>query len=130
MEAFNNLFRVWMAPTMNFLCLSHVWSPKFKSSCVHAKSLQSCPTLCDPMDCSPPGSSVHGILQAIEIQGFFPTQGLNLRLLHLLHWQAGSLPLEPPGSQLHVIKARVRVALPMPILQVGKWRPSPYLLST
>ena len=32
-------------------------------TCVHAKSLQSCPTLCDPMDCSPPGSSVHGILQ-------------------------------------------------------------------
>ena len=25
---------------------------------------QSCPTLCDPMDCSPPGSSVHGVLQA------------------------------------------------------------------
>ena len=24
---------------------------------------QSCPTLCDPMDCSPPGSSVHGIFQ-------------------------------------------------------------------
>ena len=29
-----------------------------------AKSLQSCPTLCDPMDCSLPGSSVHGIFQA------------------------------------------------------------------
>ena len=29
-----------------------------------AKSLQSCPILCDPMDHSPPGSSVHGILQA------------------------------------------------------------------
>ena len=29
-----------------------------------AKSLRSCPILCDPMDCSPPGSSVHGILQA------------------------------------------------------------------
>ena len=29
-----------------------------------AKLLQSCPTLCDPKDCSPPGSSVHGILQA------------------------------------------------------------------
>ena len=26
--------------------------------------IQSCPTLCDPMDCSPPGSSVHGVLQA------------------------------------------------------------------
>ena len=32
--------------------------------CVRAKSLQSCPTLCSPMDYSPPGSSVHGILQA------------------------------------------------------------------
>ena len=31
--------------------------------CMHAKSLQLCPTLCDPMDCSQPGSSVHGILQ-------------------------------------------------------------------
>ena len=30
-------------------------------SCIHA---QSCPTLCNPMDCSPPGSSVHGIFQA------------------------------------------------------------------
>ena len=29
-----------------------------------AKSLQSCPTLSDPMDCSPPGSSNHGIFQA------------------------------------------------------------------
>ena len=32
--------------------------------CEHTKSLQSCPTLCDPIDCSPPGSSVHRILQA------------------------------------------------------------------
>ena len=32
--------------------------------CVCAKSLQSCLTLSDPMDCSQPGSSVHGILQA------------------------------------------------------------------
>ena len=31
---------------------------------VHAKLLQSCPTLCDPMDCSLLGSTVHGILQA------------------------------------------------------------------
>ena len=31
---------------------------------VYAKSFQWCPILCDPMDCSPPGSSVHGILQA------------------------------------------------------------------
>ena len=31
---------------------------------MHAKSLQSCLTLCHPMDCNLPGSSVHGILQA------------------------------------------------------------------
>ena len=29
---------------------------------------QSCPTLCDPMDCSLPGSSVHGIFQAIVLE--------------------------------------------------------------
>ena len=34
---------------------------------MHAKLLQSCPTLCHPMDCSPPHSSVHGILQ-VRIQ--------------------------------------------------------------
>ena len=32
--------------------------------CAHVLDAQSCPTLCKPMDCSPPGSSVHGISQA------------------------------------------------------------------
>ena len=32
------------------------------------------------------------------LQGIFSTQGLNPCLLHLLHWQAGSLPLAPPGK--------------------------------
>ena len=36
---------------------------KIKTAHLPAKSLQSCPTFCDPMDCSPPDSSVHGILQ-------------------------------------------------------------------
>ena len=35
-----------------------------KGAAAAAKSLQSCPTLYDPMDCSLPGSSVHGIFQA------------------------------------------------------------------
>ena len=35
-----------------------------KKTCVCAQLLHLCPTLWDPMDCSPPGSSVHGILQA------------------------------------------------------------------
>ena len=36
----------------------------FLCACVHAKSLQSCLTVCDPMDSNPQGPSVHGILQA------------------------------------------------------------------
>ena len=39
-------------------------APPEDHACMHAKSLQSCPTLCDLVDCSPPGSSVHGFLQA------------------------------------------------------------------
>ena len=35
---------------------------------VPAKSLQSCPTLCDLMDCSPLGSSIHGILQTRTLE--------------------------------------------------------------
>ena len=58
--------------------------------------------LCDPMDCSPPGSSVCGISQANKLefllQGIFPTQGLNLCLLSLRHWQVDSLPLSHQGS--------------------------------
>ena len=73
-------------------------------SCACAKSLHSCSTLCSPMDCSPSGSPVHEVLQAriLEwvalLQGIFLTQGSNLSLLCLLHWQAGSLPLAPPGK--------------------------------
>ena len=70
-----------------------------ESSGVHAKSLQLCLPLCDAMDRSLLGSSVCGILQVgccALLQGIFLTQGLNLHLLPLLHWQAGSLPLAPP----------------------------------
>ena len=41
--------------------------PKF-SAAAAAKSLQSCPTLCDPIDGSPPGSPVPGILQARTLE--------------------------------------------------------------
>ena len=79
-------------------------------ACVCAKSLQLCLTLCDPMDCGPPGSSVHGILQARTLmtrlgchallQGIFLTQELIPCVVHFLHWQASSLPLAPPGKPL------------------------------
>ena len=53
-------------------------------------SLQSCPTLCDLIDCSPPDSPVHGILQAWILEwvampssrGSFPTQDSNPGLPH------------------------------------------------
>ena len=54
----------------------------FLGACMHAKSLQSCPTLCDPMDSSPPGSSIHGIVQArilgchALLQGDLPNPGI------------------------------------------------------
>ena len=86
----------------------------------------SCVQHCDPMDCSPPGSSVHGILHGILhgisrmlewvalqgiLRGVFPTQGLNLHLLQLLHWQVGSLPLEPPhlGSPYMLLVGRIKL---------------------
>ena len=48
----------WLSWSLrSFLYSSYVYS-------CHAKSLQSCPTLCNPLDSSPPDSSVHGILQA------------------------------------------------------------------
>ena len=45
-----------------------------------------CLTLCDPMDCSPPGFSVHGVLQAgVGCHSLLlPDSGLNLYILHLL----------------------------------------------
>ena len=37
------------------------------------------------------------------LQGLFPTQGSSPRLLRLLHWQVGSLPLAPPGKPLNLL---------------------------
>ena len=45
-----------------------------------------------------PGVGCHALLQ-----GIFPTQGSNLRLLRLLHWQAGSLPPALPGKPSSVL---------------------------
>ena len=67
---------------------------------MHAKSLQSCLTLCNPMDCSPPDSSSNGFLQAgiLECVAMPSSRGSNPCLLRLRHWQAGSLPPAPPGK--------------------------------
>ena len=44
------------------LCVHFIKMIYFSNEITHVEGLQSCPTLCDPMDCSPPDSSVHGIL--------------------------------------------------------------------
>ena len=57
---------------------------------MHVKSLQLCLNLCNPMEYSPPSSSVHGIFQARNtgvgchalLREIFPTQGSNPRILH------------------------------------------------
>ena len=72
--------------------------------CFCAQLLQLCPTLCGPMDYSPPGSSVHGILQARVLEwiampssrGIFLTWGSNPSHLCLLY--ADSLPRSHWGS--------------------------------
>ena len=80
--------------------------------CVHAKSLQSCPTLCDPTDCSLTGSSVHGDSPGKSngegchaiLQGISPTQGSNPGLLHCrrslyqLGYQESPEDQEPQGK--------------------------------
>ena len=69
------------------------WAVRSFSLVICLISTRLCSTLCGPLDCSPPGSSVHGSFQARNpgmgchflLQGIFPTQGSNLRLLCLLH---------------------------------------------
>ena len=75
--------------------------------CMHVRSVASVMSnSCDPMDCSPPGSSVHGILQARILdwvamsssRGIFTTQGLNLHLLRILPCRWVFFPLAQPGK--------------------------------
>ena len=79
-----------------------------RNLCVRAKSLQLCPTLRLPLDCSLRGSCVHGILQAriLERVAVPSSKGLSqsrdraLITYVYLHWKVGSLPLAPPGKPL------------------------------
>ena len=88
---------------VNKNCHSHQGFLASKCECtVRCLVTQLCPTLCDPMDCRPPGSSVHGILQARNRSGLpcpppgdLPNPGTEPRYPAL---QVDSLPPEPPGK--------------------------------
>ena len=56
-----------MATHASILAREIQWTEE-PAAAAAAKSLQSCPTLCDPMDCSPPGSPVPGILQTRALE--------------------------------------------------------------
>ena len=89
------------------------------------RGAQLCPTPCDPMDCGPLGSSVHGIFSGKNagvgchflLQGIFPTQGSNLCLLHLLHRRVDSLPPvasgRPAVQEKHGAKSQTTCVLVM-----------------
>ena len=93
-QGLNPCLLSWQADS---LPLSHQGSP------IAAKSLQLCPTLCDPRDGSPPGSSIHGIFQArvLEWGAIAFSEGSPRWALFrayacqaLLHWFRGSQPLQ------------------------------------
>ena len=73
--------------------------------CVCVKSFQLCLTLCDPTDCTHQAPLSLGFSRQEYWSGLpcpppgdLPDQGSNPYLLHLLHWQAGSSALAPPGK--------------------------------
>ena len=77
-----------------------------KDVCLYAKSLQSWLTLCNLTDSRPPGSSVHGTLQArilewavvLSSRGSSRPRDQTCVSYVYLHWPASSLPLAPPGK--------------------------------
>ena len=85
---------------------------------MHAKLLQSCRTLCDPIDGSPPGSSVPGVLQARYWSGLpFPSPMhtcMNAKSLQSCLTLCDPMDSSPPGSPVHgILQARIlkRVAI-------------------
>ena len=58
------LLTIWAIREAHMWIYSLLWIISKWKVCVHAKIRPLCLTLCDPVDCSPPGSSVHGILQS------------------------------------------------------------------
>ena len=65
-----------------------------------SKVAQSCPTFCDPMDCSPPGSSVHGILQARILEWVAISFSISFQSSILLS-KTCMKALSPLGMRLH-----------------------------
>ena len=99
-----------------------------KVACVHA---QLCLTLCDPMDYSPPGSSIHGILQAGILSGLpcpppgdLPNPGTEPTSPIAPAWPLDSLLTEPSGSPLSLFTSlpNLQTLLAPATRRVPSWR--------
>ena len=82
-----------------------------------------CLTLCDPVDCSLQGSSVHGVSRQEYWSGLsfpppriFPTQGSSP---HLLHWQVDSLSLSHQGSPFYILAIMNSAAMNMKVPELS-----------
>ncbi|XP_055440835.1 myosin-binding protein H-like isoform X11 [Bubalus kerabau] len=84
--------------TQLFCCVRASPKMSLNVAAAGAKSLQSCPTLCDPVDCSLPGSSFHGIFQPkiIWLKNKMDIQG-NPKYRALTHLGICSLEIRKPG---------------------------------
>ena len=115
-----------LPPCCDFLC--------FLSACAHDRSLQSCPTLCDPMDCNLPGSSVHGILQARMLEwvampssrGDLPNPGIEPMSPVSPALEADSLPLNHQRSPfkgltgIQLLNSHLLTLLPTAVLLIAR----------
>ena len=74
----------------------------YKLSKSESEVAQSCPTLCDPVDCGPPGSSIHGIFQARILEwvaiSFSRGSSQPKERTQVSTLQADALQSEPPGK--------------------------------
>ena len=75
---------------------------------------QSCPTLSDPMDCSLPGSSIHGIFQARVLEWVaiaFSNRGIKInRIFLVVQWLRIHLPMQ--GTQVGYLVSKLRSHMP------------------
>ena len=119
--------------------ISSLWCPSQWCMCWWCLVAQSCPTLCDPIDCSPPSSSVHGDSPGTNtgvschalLQGIFRTQGLNpgLRCRWILYHFSyqGSPNLNKSWEKIRQISScpniRMKATKWMKAIKKKKWKP-------
>ena len=103
------------------------WTTKEAPAAAAAKSLQSCPTLCDPRDGSPPGSAVPGILQARTREwaaiSFSNAWKWKVKSLQSCPTPCDPMDCSPPGSSVHGIsQARVLEWGAIAFSNAWKWK--------